>query len=119
METALPEKRYYKIGEVARFTSLRTSVLRFWESEFRELTPFKSRSGQRLYTRQDIELLLEIKQLLYHEKLTIEGARKRLASRMKHLHGDLTVAAEGCEDGSLLQVLRGVRDELQALRDSL
>lgn len=83
MEATLPDKLYFKIGEVSRLTALRPTVLRFWETEFAGLSPVKSRSGQRLYTKSDIELVMAIKQLLYGEKLTIEGARHRLQQRSR------------------------------------
>jgi DNA-binding transcriptional MerR regulator len=78
---SIPEKLYYRIGEVSRILSLKPSVLRFWETEFPTLTPHKSRTGQRLYSRDDLESVRQIKQLLYHEKMTIEGARQRLKRR--------------------------------------
>ncbi len=74
----IPEKPYYKIGEVCQYTDTQPYVLRFWESEFPQLAPEKSRSGQRMYTRRDIDLVLRIKKLLYEEEFTIAGARKRL-----------------------------------------
>ncbi|HEY5974613.1 MAG TPA: MerR family transcriptional regulator [Geobacteraceae bacterium] len=78
MSGANPEKLFHKIGEAAELLNVKPSVLRFWESQFSALTPRKTRTGQRLYNQQEIELLLEIRRLLYGEKLTIEGARKRL-----------------------------------------
>ncbi len=77
----LPEKLFYKIGEVSRLTGVEPYVLRYWETEFSFLKPRKSRSGQRLYVKKDIELILEIKRLLYEEKYTIEGVRKKLGGR--------------------------------------
>ncbi len=74
----IPEKPFYKIGEVCQYTDTQPYVLRFWESEFPRLAPQKSRSGQRMYTRQDIDLVLRIKKLLYEEEFTIAGARKKL-----------------------------------------
>jgi DNA-binding transcriptional MerR regulator len=73
-----PEKRYYRIGEVARITGVKPYVLRYWESEFRWMSPAKSRSKQRLYRRRDIDTIQLIKKLLYEDRFTIEGARKRL-----------------------------------------
>lgn len=116
MEARLPEKQYYRIGEVARLTALKASVLRFWEAEFNDLSPPKSRTGQRLYTKKDIELLLEIKRLLYVEKLTIEGARKRL--RAKAANNELS-ASESSGAGSLLGLVREVRHELETIRRML
>jgi DNA-binding transcriptional MerR regulator len=78
---AIPAKTYFKIGEVARITQLEPHVLRYWETEFRHLQPEKSRSGQRLYRREHIERIVEVKDLLYRQKFTIAGARRRLLRR--------------------------------------
>ncbi len=83
MEAGIPDKLFYRIGEVARLTSLRPSILRYWETEFSVLQPHKSRSGQRLYTRKELDLVFDIRKLLYSEKLTIEGARRAMAKRGK------------------------------------
>jgi DNA-binding transcriptional MerR regulator len=74
----IPDKHFYKIGEVCQYTDTQPYVLRFWESEFPQLEPDKSRSGQRVYTRDDIDLVFKIKHLLYDQEFTIAGARKRL-----------------------------------------
>ena len=74
----IPDRLYYKIGEVAKLTGVKPYVLRYWESEFRLVRPQKSRAGQRLYQRRDIEVLLQIRRLLYDEKYTIPGAKKQL-----------------------------------------
>ena len=79
----IPEKLYFKIGEVSQITGVEPYVLRYWESEFRIINPDRSRSKQRLYTRKDLDLILEIKRLLYEERFTIEGAKKRLTGREK------------------------------------
>ena len=73
-----PDKLFYKIGEVSRLTAVEPYVLRYWETEFTFLKPRKSKSGQRVYTRKDLDLILQIKELLYNERLTIEGVRRRL-----------------------------------------
>src|SRR5271155_4528171 len=75
----LPEKSLFRIGEVGRLTATKTFVLRYWESEFPTLQPVKSPSGHRLYRREDIETVFEIKRLLYDEGFTIAGARRFLA----------------------------------------
>lgn len=75
----MTEKLFYKIGEVSKITGLAPYVLRFWESEFPQLRPKKNTGKQRVYTRKEIDLILQIKKILYQEGLTIEGARKRLA----------------------------------------
>jgi DNA-binding transcriptional MerR regulator len=79
METVdLPDKLYFKIGEVARLVGVKPYVLRYWETEFSILRPGKTRSKHRLYRRKDVETLLEIRRLLYAERYTIEGAKRRL-----------------------------------------
>ena len=75
---AIPNKLYFRIGEVSDLVGVKPYVLRYWESEFPDIKPSKSKSGQRLYKRRDVELLLRIKELLYEERFTINGARKRL-----------------------------------------
>ncbi|HVO29674.1 MAG TPA: MerR family transcriptional regulator [bacterium] len=74
----LPDKIYFKIGEVARLTKVKPYVLRYWETEFKAIQPVKSRSRQRLYRKRDVELILKIKDLLYTQRFTIEGARKKI-----------------------------------------
>jgi DNA-binding transcriptional MerR regulator len=76
--SAIPNKPFFKIGEAARLCAVKAYVLRYWETEFRSLRPQKTRSGQRLYRRVDVEHLLRIRSLLYGERFTIEGARARL-----------------------------------------
>jgi DNA-binding transcriptional MerR regulator len=79
----IPDKLYFRIGEVARLAAIKPYVLRFWETEFAGLGPKKSGTGHRLYRRKDVELVLEIKRLLYEQRFTIEGARKLLENRPK------------------------------------
>src|SRR5258706_9841209 len=79
----IPDKLYFRIGEVARLAGIKPYVLRFWETEFPALGPKKSGTGHRLYRRKDVELVLEIKRLLYEKRFTIEGARKTLETRGK------------------------------------
>lgn len=79
----IPNKLYFRIGEVAKLAGIKPYVLRFWESEFSALGPKKSGTGHRLYRRKDVELVLEIKRLLYEKRFTIEGARKVLESKPK------------------------------------
>lgn len=94
----MPQKTY-KIGEIASLTGLKPFVLRYWETEFPQLSPVRTKKGQRLYTAEHLELLTRIKSLLYEEKLTIDGARRRLA-----------------EKGQEATLLRQVYDELRAIR---
>ncbi|MFH1654096.1 MAG: MerR family transcriptional regulator [Pseudomonadota bacterium] len=78
MERAIPNKLYFRIGEVSDLVGVKPYVLRYWETEFGDIKPTKSKSGQRLYKRRDVEMLMKIKELLYNERFTIDGARKRL-----------------------------------------
>ncbi len=73
----LPDKLFYKIGEVSKITGVETYVLRYWETEFPFLRPRKNRSGQRVYVKKDLEMIMQIKKMLYLERYTIEGVRKR------------------------------------------
>jgi DNA-binding transcriptional MerR regulator len=77
----VPDKLYFKIGEVASLLDVKPYVLRYWESEFSAIKPTKTRSKHRMYRQRDIDVLREIKRLLYEERLTIEGAKKRLKTK--------------------------------------
>ncbi len=112
MEVEVPDKLYFRIGEVAELASLKPSILRFWETEFPQLKPVKSPSGQRLYSKSDVELVLAIKKFLYSERLTIEGARKRISEQNKNLPAIKNPDREA-------RILREVMDDLIRFRDSL
>lgn len=84
---AIPNKLYFRIGEVADLLSVKPYVLRYWETEFPDIRPAKSKSGQRLYKRRDVELLVQIRALLYGERFTINGARKRLKELLREQRG--------------------------------
>src|SRR5207247_5760785 len=79
----IPDKLYYRIGEVEAFTEVPAYVLRYWESEFKLLRPKKNAAGQRLYRKRDLELVRRIRSLLYDERLTLEGAKKRLLAESR------------------------------------
>src|SRR3954453_20784419 len=83
-EVVVPDKLYFRIGEVARLCKLPAYVLRFWETEFPQLKPVKSSTGQRMYRHKDVEGVLRIKSLLYEEGFTIAGARQQLRSEVKN-----------------------------------
>ena len=83
MDKSIPNKLFFKIGEVCEITDTQPYVLRYWESEFPALAPAKNSSGQRIYRRKDIETVLRIKQLLYDEGFTIAGAKKRLEAELE------------------------------------
>ncbi|HKZ17963.1 MAG TPA: MerR family transcriptional regulator [Geobacteraceae bacterium] len=112
MEVEVPDKLYFRIGEVAELASLKPSILRFWETEFDQLNPVKSSSGQRLYSRKNVELILQIKSLLYSERLTIEGARKKISERKSNKSEILDIDLK-------TRVLREVKEDLIRIRDSL
>jgi len=80
---AIPEKLFFKIGEVCDIAGVQAHVLRYWESEFPTLAPQKNRAGQRTYRRRDVEMALRIKELLYDEQYTIAGAKKKLATELR------------------------------------
>lgn len=80
---SIPEKLFFKIGEVCDIVGIQAHVLRYWESEFPMLAPQKNRAGQRTYRKRDVEMVLRIRELLYEEQYTIPGARKRLASDLR------------------------------------
>ena len=82
-EPVIPDKMYFRIGEVSRLCKLPSYVLRFWETEFPQLKPVKSNTGQRMYRQRDVEQLLRIKKLLYEEGYTIAGARQQLKAESK------------------------------------
>jgi DNA-binding transcriptional MerR regulator len=82
-QVELPNKLYFRIGEVARIVGVKPYVLRYWETEFAVLKPGKTPSRHRLYRRRDVEILLEIRHLLYEEGFTIAGAKKRIKEREK------------------------------------
>jgi len=79
VKVQIPDKDEFKIGEVCEIAGVKPFVLRYWETEFPELSPAKGAGGQRTYTKVDVELILRIKQLLYEERFTVAGAKKRLA----------------------------------------
>ncbi len=110
------EKRYYRIGEVSRITGVKPYVLRYWESEFRWMTPQKSRSKQRLYRQRDIEMIQLIKKLLYEQRFTIAGARKKL--REVGVGRVLETGGLAVETDHRARYRR-IRDELQQIRAML
>ena len=106
---SLPDKLYFKVGEVSEITGLPAHVLRFWETEFKKINPKRTASGQRLYRKSDVELLLGIKYLLYEKKFTIRGARQYLK----------TSASETSPENpspSYFELLDEIRQQLKAIR---
>jgi len=112
------QKRYFKIGEVAKLTSIKPHVLRYWESEFRWMAPQKSRSKQRMYRQRDIDVILLLKRLLHEERFTIAGARRKL----KELGIARALEAPPLDLGLDIDHLsryRRIRDELRSIRAML
>jgi len=96
---AIPEKLFFKIGEVCELAGVQAHVLRYWESEFPMLAPQKNRAGQRVYRKRDVEMALRIKELLYEDQYTIAGAKKRLTNELRG-GGKLKVVGE--DDGQVM-----------------
>ena len=131
MDFQIPDKLYYKIGEVAKFTGVKTHVLRYWETEFKAIRPNKSRSNQRLYRKQDVELILHLKDLLYNQGFTIAGARKKLREKPDRKVAEpvkkSTVKTSAKDDqlalplsGSVdLKLLKEIREDILQLKKSL
>lgn len=112
-----PVQEFFSIGEVCDLTGLKPHVLRYWESQFRFLNPAKNRSGNRVYQRREVELVMLVKHLLYDEKYTIEGARQKVDEHRKS--GDLKVIARGALTVEALESLEMDLRDLVALLDSL
>jgi len=112
MQRTIPDKIFFKIREVAAITGIKPYVLRYWESEFSTLNPPKTKGGQRIYKRKDVETLLQIKKLLYEDGYTIAGAKKLLVTRSreapKQLRFDFDRAA-------FCKVLKDLRNEIHSL----
>ncbi|MFV1951793.1 MAG: MerR family transcriptional regulator [Nitrospinota bacterium] len=116
MMTAIPEKLYFKIGEVSKITNIKSYVLRYWESEFDFVNPQKTATNQRIYTKKDVEQILEVKHLVYNESFTLKGAKQRLKElkkeRNKQLSGKL-------EDSVSAKALEHIKDELLLIKNVL
>ena len=116
---AIPDRLYFKIGDVARICELETYVLRFWETQFPQLKPNKSGTGQRLYRRRDVEKILEIKRLVHAEGYTLSGARQalELVHRRPNPQGDLALenGASGQSVDSVAAAIGRARAELREI----
>ena len=116
VEPVVPEKLYFRIGEVADLCKIPAYVLRFWESEFPQLKPVKSSTGQRMYRQRDVENVLRIKQLLYDEGFTIPGARERLKGELKQKRSQNVLPfPAGVPAAELKRVRQGLREILALL----
>ena len=110
MTTTRPVQEFYSIGEVCALTDLKPHVLRYWESQFRFLNPAKNRSGNRVYQRREVELIMLVKHLLYTEKYTIDGARQRIEEQRRA--GSLRAEARAALD---VQMIRDLELQLQSI----
>jgi len=114
-EVLIPDKLYFRIGEVATLCHLPAYVLRFWETEFPQLKPVKSSTGQRMYRKRDVESVLRIKQLLYDQGFTITGARQQLRSEMKSDKSQSTIPFPNQPAPDLQHIRQGLREILTML----
>jgi DNA-binding transcriptional MerR regulator len=112
-QTSDPVQEFFSIGEVCELTGLKPHVLRYWESQFRFLSPAKNRSGNRVYQRREVELIMLVKHLLYAEKYTIEGARQKVDEHRKG--GDLKAVARGAMAVESLEALEQELKELLSM----
>jgi DNA-binding transcriptional MerR regulator len=113
---SFPDKLFYKIGEVGRIVDVEPYVLRYWETEFPFLKPRKNKSGQRVYIKKDVELLITVKRLLYQERYTIEGVRKRLGFPYA---GSETKTEKDLQRKEVRQPSRAIEHVKKRLRDIL
>lgn len=114
LDDRIAPREYYSIGEVCEITGLKPHVLRYWETQFRDLSPAKNRAGNRVYRPREIKIIQLVKHLLYEEKYTIDGARRKL----EELRGAGTID-EASDQILDRQAIRELRREIQALRELL
>src|SRR4029434_240903 len=114
-EHAIPDKLYFKIGEVAAIVGVKPYVLRYWETEFPEISPGKSKTNQRLYKRKEVKRILSIGDLLYGERYTIDGARRKLKEGTKEEKAEENAKQISLFTGGNREFLKKLRGELQEL----
>jgi DNA-binding transcriptional MerR regulator len=112
----IPDKLFFRIGEVAELTGVPPYVLRYWEAEFKLLRPRKNHAGQRVYRKHEVQLVLRIKSLLYEDRLTLEGAKKRLQGEARARTHQLELPVP---DAPTLELLRQLRARLEGIRQML
>lgn len=126
LDPSIPRKMFYKIGDVSRIFVVKPYVLRYWESEFKEIRPAKNRFGQRVYRQKDLVVISRVKELLYKEKFTIAGAKKQLsaekAARQNKAHGQpgngttpKGKESKGTDPSPYIHLLREHKDQLQEI----
>jgi len=110
---ALPDKLYFKIGEVSTLTGIEPYILRYWESEFKLIKPYRTKTNQRLYRKKDVEAIIKIKKMLYEQKFTIAGAKKKIKESPEHAaQGQLPL---GLISPEYIEMLKSTRNELQEI----
>jgi DNA-binding transcriptional MerR regulator len=117
MDSRFPDKLFYRIGDVSEITGIKPHILRYWEAEFSVLHPRKNDAGQRIYERRDVELVIEIKKLLYEQRYTISGAKKFLARQHKRVLKKSVPAKAPSDVSAALKICRQELRGLLALLD--
>jgi DNA-binding transcriptional MerR regulator len=110
METIIPEKAYFRIGEVSKIVEVEPYVIRYWETEFKTVSPVRTKTAQRLYRRKDVQELLAIKNLLYAQRFTIDGAKKQL-------HKTKCIGELEDKDNEKQKWLTRIKEELQQIKE--
>jgi len=113
----IPNKLYFKIGEVSELTGIKPYVLRYWETEFNIVKPSKTRSNQRLYKRKEVEMIFEIKRLLYDEKFTIAGAKKILMERSRVKSSKGQQLAMGFTEQEFAEILKKLKKDILEIKN--
>jgi DNA-binding transcriptional MerR regulator len=119
MSVSIPNKLYFKIGEVSRITGVEPYILRYWESEFKLVRPYRTKTNQRLYRKKDVESILKIKTMLYEEKFTIAGAKMKLkdtAPKEKEMEKQLPL---GFAPQKYKELIKEIKTDINQLRDLL
>ncbi|HLA26821.1 MAG TPA: MerR family transcriptional regulator [Syntrophales bacterium] len=109
MADSIPDKSYFRIGEVSKILGVAPHVIRYWESEFKSIRPIRTKSDQRLYRKKDVEELITVRSLLYDQKFTISGAKKRL----------LEIMVQSAAAGHEREILSAIKKGLQEIKDKL
>ncbi|MCD4813342.1 MerR family transcriptional regulator [bacterium] len=115
---SLPEKMFYQIREVSEIAGVKSHVLRYWESEFPQLRPDKGSTGQRIYRSKDLRLIQKIKQLLYDEKFTIAGAKRKLSGELRPEKAQMNLKL-GLRENKLFNTIHRVKKELEGILQML
>ncbi|MBI4683683.1 MAG: MerR family transcriptional regulator [Nitrospirae bacterium] len=117
VQKTIPDKLFYKIGEVSRIADVEPYVLRYWETEFPFVRPRKNKSGQRVYVKKDLELILQIKKLLHQERYTIEGVRKKFETGNANIKQNINETAKKFQPNNILEhVKKRLREILSQIQ---